>query len=634
MSMEEYPLLAGIHSPADIKRLHEDELPALADEIRRYLIHTLAPIGGHLGAGLGVVELTIALHYLFNAPEDKIIWDVGHQAYPHKMLTGRLEAMQGIRQHGGLSGFTNRDESEYDPFGAGHASTSISAAYGMAVARDMKHQNHQVVAVIGDGALSGGMAFEALNNAGASRHRLLVILNDNEMSIAPNVGAMSAYLARIITGKAYTNVREATRKLLEKLPGALDAARKLEEHVKGMITPGTLFEEMGFRYIGPIDGHDFEHLLPTLANCRELDGPLLLHVLTRKGFGFPPAEDDPETWHGLGPYNPETGESLAPSAGPPAYTEVFADTLADMADEDARIVAITAAMPGGTGLARFAKRHPDRCFDVGIAEQHAVTFAGGLACEGMRPVVAIYSTFLQRAYDQIIHDICIQNLPVLFCMDRAGIVGADGATHTGMFDIAYLRCLPNMTIMAPKDEDELRHMLATAFTLDGPVAIRYPRGRGYGVALHKPKPLPAGKAELLEAGKDGLIIAVGSRVRDALAAVETIRRKNQAQWTLLNLRFIKPFDEAAIMKHLKPGKPLLVIEEGCRKGGIGEEIAALALAGGWQGPFAHMGMPDAFPEQGTQAEILHELQLDEAAIVRQMRSLSRHKLSRKSSAKA
>jgi len=634
VSVEEYPLLAGIRSPADVKHLREDELPALADEIRRYLIHTLAPIGGHLGAGLGVVELTIALHYLFDTPQDKIIWDVGHQAYPHKMLTGRLEAMPGIRQHGGLSGFTNRDESEYDPFGAGHASTSISAAYGMAVARDMKHAKHQVIAVIGDGALSGGMAFEALNNAGASRHRLLVILNDNEMSIAPNVGAMSAYLARIITGKAYTNVREATRKLLEKLPGALDAARKLEEHVKGMITPGTLFEEMGFRYIGPIDGHDFDHLLPTLANCRELDGPLMLHVLTKKGFGFPPAENDPETWHGLGPYNPETGESLASAAGPPAYTEVFADTLADMADKDARIVAITAAMPGGTGLSRFHKRHPDRCFDVGIAEQHAVTFAGGLACEGLRPVVAIYSTFLQRAYDQIIHDICIQNLPVVFCMDRAGIVGADGPTHTGMFDIAYLRCLPNMTIMAPKDEDELRHMLATAFALDGPVAIRYPRGRGYGVELHEPAPLPAGKAELLEAGEDGLVIAVGSRVRDALAAVETIRRKHQAPWTLLNLRFIKPLDKAAILKHLQPGKPLLVIEEGCRKGGIGEEISALALESGWQGPFAHMGIPDAFPDQGTQPEILHELQLDEAAIVRQMRRLARQKPSRSRRTKA
>lgn len=622
MNLSEYPLLAGIHSPADVKHLREDELPALAGEMRHYLIQTLASIGGHLGAGLGVVELTIALHYLFDTPQDRIIWDVGHQAYPHKMLTGRLEAMPSIRQHGGLSGFTSRTESEYDPFGAGHASTSISAAYGMSVGRDLKQQAHQVVAVIGDGALSGGMAFEALNNAGTKQHQLLVILNDNEMSIAPNVGAMSAYLARIITGKAYTNVKDATRKLLEKLPGALDAARKLEEHVKGMITPGTLFEEMGFRYIGPIDGHDFDHLLPTLANCKELDGPLLLHVLTKKGFGFSPAEEDPETWHGLGPYNPETGEPHPPSEGPPSYTEVFADTLADMADHDKRIVAITAAMPGGTGLSRFCKRHPERCFDVGIAEQHAVTFAGGLTCEGLRPVVAIYSTFLQRAYDQIIHDICIQNLPVIFCMDRAGIVGADGATHTGMFDIAYLRCLPNITIMAPKDEDELRHMLATAFTLDSPVAIRYPRGTGYGVELHTPEPLPIGAAEQLEAGGDGLVIAVGSRVRDALAATETLRREDQIMQTLLNLRFIKPLDEETILKHLQPGKPLLVIEEGSRQGGIGEQIAALALASGWQGPFSHMGMPDAFPEHGTQIEILHELRLDSDAIIREMRRLT------------
>ena len=475
--MNDYPLLSGIHGPGDVKHLAPDQLPQLAAEMRAYLIKTLAPIGGHLGAGLGVVELTIALHRLFDSPRDRIVWDVGHQAYPHKMLTGRLERMPSIRQYGGLSGFTRRAESEHDPFGAGHACTSISAAYGMAVGRDLKQEDKHVVAVIGDGALTGGMAFEGLNNAGSSKHRLLVILNDNEMSIAHNVGSMSAYLARLITGKAYTNVRDATRKVLEKMPLAYEAARRLEEHVKGMVTPGTLFEEMGFRYVGPIDGHDFGHLLPTLENCKSLEGPVLLHMVTKKGFGFAPAEEDPETWHGLGPYNMDTGEPVKIEGQPPTYTQVFADTLADLADRDERIVAITAAIPGGTGLSRFARRYPERCFDVGIAEQHAVTFAGGLAVEGFRPVVAIYSTFMQRAYDQVIHDICIQNLPVVFCMDRAGVVGADGATHSGSFDMAFLRCIPNITIMAPKDEAELQHMLTTALSLDGPSVIRYQIGR-------------------------------------------------------------------------------------------------------------------------------------------------------------
>jgi len=609
-----YPLLSAIHGPADVKRLELFQLPHLAQEMRDYLIKTLAPIGGHLGAGLGVVELSIALHRIFNSPHDRIVWDVGHQAYPHKMLTGRLQQMPTLRQYGGLSGFTKRSESEHDPFGAGHACTSISAAYGMVVGCDLTQMDRRVVAVIGDGALTGGMAFEALNNAGASRRRMLVILNDNEMSIAPNVGSMSAYLARLISGRSYTNVRDATRKVLEKVPLAYEAARRLEEHVKGMVTPGTLFEEMGFRYFGPIDGHDFEHLLPTLQNCSELDGPMLLHVVTRKGFGFAPAEEDPETWHGLGPYNLETGEPLSSHGKPPSYTQVFADTLADLADTDKRIVAITAAMPGGTGLARFAKRHPERCIDVGIAEQHAVTFAGGLATEGLRPVVAIYSTFMQRAYDQIVHDICIQNLPVLLCMDRAGIVGADGATHAGSFDISFLRSLPNLTVMAPKDESELADMLATALQLDGPSAIRYPRGNGYGVEMHTPKALPVGKGEVREEGKDGLVIAVGTRTREALQACEVLRKQHGKHLTLINLRFIKPLDSALIIKHLHTGKPLLVVEEGCAEGGIGEAIAALALKQGWHGPFVHLGIPDAFPAQGTQAEILRDLGLDAAGI--------------------
>ncbi len=613
-----FPMLEKIHSTADLKAMYEDQLPRLAKEMRQYLIEILAPIGGHLGAGLGVVELTIALHYIYNSPQDKIVWDVGHQAYPHKILTGRLNGMPSIRQYGGLCGFTKRSESEHDPFGAGHASTSISAAYGMAAGRDLDNKHNHVIAVIGDGALTGGMAFEALNHAGAHNNRLLVILNDNEMSIAPNVGAMSSYLARIITGKPYTQAKDTARRILDKLPGALDAAKRVEEHVKGMITPGTLFEEMGFRYIGPVDGHDFNHLLPTLSNCKDLDGPILLHTITKKGLGFSPAEEDPETWHGLGPYNIQTGTPHKSQGKPPSYTEVFAETLADLAESDERIVAITAAMPGGTGLSRFARRHPERCFDVGIAEQHAVTFAGGLCVAGKRPFVAIYSTFLQRAFDQIIHDICIQNLPVTFCLDRAGIVGADGATHTGMFDIAFMRMLPNMSIMAPKDEMELKHMLVTALSIDGPVAIRYPRGNGYGVSMTEAKALPIGQAEVLEEGADGLVLAVGSRVHDARIAVQKLRDHDQRAMTLLNLRFIKPLDESSILAHLQTGKPLVVIEEGVSRGGLGEQIAALALSSGWSGQFIHIAMPDAFPAHGTQAEILRDLGLDADGIYKRL----------------
>jgi len=614
-----FSLLESIHGTSDVKALDESKLPQLAQEMRDYMIQTLAPIGGHLGAGLGVVELSIALHYIYNTPQDKIVWDVGHQAYPHKILTGRLSGMPSIRQYGGLNGFTKRKESEHDAFGAGHASTSISAAFGMAVGRDLKGESHHCIAVIGDGALTGGMAFEALNHAGAQANNFLVILNDNEMSIAPNVGAMSSYLARIITGKPYTSAKDAAKRVLGKLPGALDVAKRLEEHVKGMITPGTLFEEMGFRYIGPVDGHDFDTLLPTLENCKDLKGPILLHVLTKKGLGFSPAEEDPETWHGLGPYSLESGKPIQSSSVTPSYTQVFADSLADLADVDERVVAITAAMPAGTGLSRFAKRHPQRCIDVGIAEQHAVTFAGGLAVEGERPFVAIYSTFLQRAYDQIIHDICIQNLPVVFCMDRAGIVGADGATHTGMFDIAMLRSIPNLTVMAPKDEQELRDMLSTALSLDGPSAIRYPRGNALGVDMLKPQALPAGKAEMIGQGDAGLVVAVGTRVADAKAAVDQLQDEDGRNFSLMNLRFIKPLDTALILEQLKTATNLLVIEEGVRQGGIGEAIAALAMQSGWQGGFTHMAMPDEFPEHGTQTEILRDLNLDRAAITDALR---------------
>ncbi|MDX8398471.1 MAG: 1-deoxy-D-xylulose-5-phosphate synthase [Mariprofundaceae bacterium] len=614
-----FPLLETIQGTADVKALSESQLPQLAQEMRDYMIHTLAPIGGHLGAGLGVVELSIALHYIYDTPEDKIVWDVGHQAYPHKILTGRLSGMPSIRQYGGLNGFTKRKESEHDAFGAGHASTSISAAFGIAVARDLKSESHHSIAVIGDGALTGGMAFEALNHAGAQSNNFLVILNDNEMSIAPNVGAMSSYLARIITGKPYTSAKDAAKRVLGKLPGALDVAKRLEEHVKGMITPGTLFEEMGFRYIGPVDGHDFSNLLPTLQNCKDLDGPILLHVLTKKGLGFSPAEDDPETWHGLGPYSLESGLPIQSSSLLPTYTQVFADTLADLADRDERVVAITAAMPGGTGLSRFEKRHPERCFDVGIAEQHAVTFSAGMAVGGKRPFVAIYSTFMQRGYDQIIHDVCIQNLPVVFCLDRAGIVGADGATHTGMFDIAMLRCIPNLTIMAPKNEQDLKNMLYTALSLDGPCAIRYPRGNALGVTQQEPELLAIGHAKMISEGLAGLVVSVGTRCAEAEAAIKILQDEDDRSFALMDLRFIKPLDQGLILEQLQQASSLLVIEEGAGQGGVGEAIAALALKSGWQGQFKHLAMPDVFPEHGTQPEILRDLELDQAAIVQALR---------------
>jgi len=614
-------LLSSIESVEDLKRLDTTQLPELSQQMRDYMIETLAPIGGHLGAGLGVVELSVALHYVFDSPKDKMVWDVGHQAYPHKILTGRLNGMPTMRQYGGLNGFTKRKESEHDAFGAGHASTSISAAYGFAMGRDLQHQDHHSIAIIGDGSLGGGMAFEALNHAGANNNNLLVILNDNEMSIAPNVGAMSSYLARIITDKNYTNVKAAAKKILNKVPAVFDVAKRLEGHVKGMITPGTLFEELGFRYIGPIDGHDFDHLLPTLENCKDLKGPVLLHVLTKKGLGYSPAEEDPETWHGLGPYCLESGTPIKNANAAKTYTQAFGDTLIELAKEDESIVAITAAMPGGTGLSSFAKIFPNRCIDVGIAEQHALTFAGGLACSGMKPVVAVYSTFLQRAYDQIIHDICIQNLHVVMCLDRAGIVGADGATHTGMFDIAYLRCLPNMTIMCPKDEVELAHMLKTALDMDGPVAIRYPRGSGLGLQEEAPKNLPIGKAEMIVEGQDGLMINVGTRFSDVQIALKTLKEEDQKSFSCLNLRFVKPLDIETIVNNLSAGKPLVVVEEGVQHGGIGERIAVEAIKSGWSGAFVHVAMPDVFPEHGTQAEILRDLKLDADGIVEQVRDV-------------
>ncbi|MDX8394713.1 MAG: 1-deoxy-D-xylulose-5-phosphate synthase [Mariprofundales bacterium] len=614
------PLLESIHCPDDVKHLSIEQLVQLASDMREYMVTTLAPIGGHVGAGLGVVELSIALHYIFNSPTDAIVWDVGHQAYPHKMLTGRMQQLPSIRQYGGLSGFTKRSESDHDPFGAGHACTSISAAYGMAVAKECQGQQGKCIAIIGDGGLSGGMAFEALNHAGAHDTPLLVILNDNEMSIAPNVGAMSAYLARIITGKTYVQLKSATQKVLGKVPLAYNVARRVEEHVKGMITPGTLFEELGFRYIGPIDGHDFEHLLPTLSNCSALDTPILLHVITRKGFGFAPAEEDPETWHGLGPYNAKTGKAVAKSSLP-TYTDIFSTTLLELAEKDERIVAITAAMPGGTGLSKFAEKFPQRFFDVGIAEQHAVTFAAGLATAGLRPVVAIYSTFLQRGFDQVAHDVCLQGLPVIFAIDRAGIVGADGATHTGAYDIAYLRCLPNIIMMAPKDGFELDQMLQLASTLDQPVAIRYPRGMPPEHRNTKLIPVQFGKGEVIISGKDALIVSIGSCYTAAQEAVQTLVASDNISITLINLRFIKPLDIDLILAHLTQNQPLLVTEEGSQMGGIGEHILSLAVQSGWRGSFAHIAIPDIYPAHGEAKQIKHDLNMDAAAISKSLRSL-------------
>ena len=615
-----YPLLARIEGPADLKRLDREELGRLAAEIRALLLEALAPIGGHLGANLGVVELTIALHYVFDSPHEPIVWDVGHQSYVHKILTGRKEGIYTIRQTGGLSGFTKRGESPHDVFGAGHACTSISAALGFACARDLEGGRQQVVAVIGDGALGGGMALEALNHAGHLQKKLLVVLNDNEMSISPNVGAIANYLARIITGRPYAQVRQAAKEILARIPGALEAAHRLEAHAKGVLTPGGLFEELGFRYIGPIDGHDLDVLVPTLENCRRLDGPVLLHVLTRKGKGFAPAEDSPEVWHGIGPFDPDTGRPLPASAARPSWTKVFGDTITALAERDPRIVAITAAMPAGTGLAVFAQRFPERFFDVGIAEQHAVTFAAGLAAAGMRPVCAIYSTFLQRAYDQLIHDVALQRLPVVFCLDRAGIVGADGPTHAGIFDLAFLRCVPEMVVMAPSSAAELAAMLEFALGLGKPCAIRYPRGEAAAPLPGEEavEPLAPGRARLVREGQRGVLVAVGHMLpaaREALAATGL-------DFALVDLRFVKPLDGELLARLAGRDRPVLVAEEGVAAGGVGEAVAAALLEAGWRGRIARVGVPDRFPEHGAPADVRARLGLDAHGIAARLRELA------------
>jgi 1-deoxy-D-xylulose-5-phosphate synthase len=609
-SKDSHPLLETINSPADLRHLKQDALPGLAQEIRHFLIDSVARTGGHLAAGLGTVELTLALHYVFDTPEDRLVWDVGHQTYPHKILTGRRELMSTLRQTGGISGFPRRDESEYDTFGVGHSSTSISAALGMAVAAARTGSGRQVVAVIGDGALSGGQAFEALNNAGNMDADLLVVLNDNDMSISPNVGAMSSYLARILSGKVYTSMREGSKTVLSTIPPMWELAKRVEEHMKGMVMPSTLFEEMGFNYFGPIDGHNVHALVSTLRNLRKLKGPRFLHVVTRKGKGYQPAEGDPCVYHGVTPFDPATGKMEKKPSGT-TYTQVFGEWLCDMAARDVRLVGITPAMREGSGLVQFSERFPTRYFDVGIAEQHALTFAAGLACDGLKPVVAIYSTFLQRGYDQLIHDICLQNLPVLLAVDRAGLVGADGATHAGSFDFSYLRCLPNMTVMAPADENECRQMLYTGFQLDGPASVRYPRGTGPGIAADPSmQALPLGKADVRRRGKRIALLAFGSMVTPALEAGEAFNA------TVVNMRFVKPLDEALVRDLAHSHDLLVTVEENVVAGGAGSAVNECLTAAGIATRVVNLGLPDEFIEHGSPREQLAQCGLDAAGIRR------------------
>ena len=620
MTKPSTPLLDQIDSPANLRKLKESDLPQLADELRAETISAVSVTGGHLGAGLGVVELTVALHYVFDTPTDRIIWDVGHQAYPHKILTGRRERIRTLRQGAGLSGFTKRSESEYDPFGAAHSSTSISASLGMAVARDLSNGGNHVVAVIGDGAMSAGMAYEAMNNAGAMRSRLIVILNDNDMSIAPPTGAMSAYLARLVSGRAYRSLRGVARQLARRLPKFMyDKARLTEEYGRNFWTGGTLFEELGFYYVGPIDGHNLDHLLPILKNVRDVqDGPVLVHVVTKKGKGYPPAEAAEDKYHGVSAFDVITGAQAKPKTNAPAYTRVFANALVEEARRDAKVVGITAAMPDGTGLDRMKAVFPDRVFDVGIAEQHAVTFAAGLATEGFKPFCAIYSTFLQRGYDQLVHDVAIQNLPVRFALDRAGLVGADGATHAGAFDIAFLACLPNMTVMAASDEAELVHMVATAAAHDsGPIALRYPRGEGVGVDLPKQgEVLPIGKGRVVREGSRIAILSLGTRLQEALKAAEELAARGLST-TVADARFAKPLDRELILRLAATHKLLITIEEGAA-GGFGAHVLTLlsdagALEHGLK--VRTMTLPDKFQDHDKPERMYAAAGLDAKGIV-------------------
>ena len=623
------PLLDTLETPADLRGLPRRALRQVADELRAETVDAVSVTGGHLGAGLGVVELTVALHYVFDTPRDRLIWDVGHQAYPHKILTGRRDRIRTLRQGGGLSGFTKRAESEYDPFGAGHSSTSISAGLGMAVARDLTGTDRNVVCVIGDGAMSAGMAYEAMNNAGARNERLVVILNDNDMSIAPSVGAMSAYLARLVSGDAYRSLREAGKHLARKLPKPLyETAARAEEFARHFLNSGTLFEELGFYYVGPVDGHNLDHLVPILANVRDAqDGPILVHVVTRKGNGYAPAEASADKYHGVASFDTATGNQKKSTSGPPAYTRVFADALVAEARRDSRIVAVGAAMPAGTGLDVFGAEFPHRTFDVGIAEQHAVTFAAGLAAEGMRPFVAIYSTFLQRAYDQVVHDVAVQKLPVRFAIDRAGLVGADGATHAGSFDLTYLGCLPGFVIMAPSDEAELVHMVATAAAYDhGPCAVRYPRGNGVGVELPlRGRALPVGVGRVVREGTRVALLSLGTRLAECLAAAERLDSEGISA-TVADARFAKPLDVDLLARLAAEHECLVTIEEGAIGGFATQVMHALAASGRLGGGLRvqPMVLPDRFIDQDVPDRMLASAGLDADGIVATVRAIVNH----------
>jgi len=616
----ETPLLDTIRDPRDLRKLSEDKLRQVSDELRSETIDAVSVTGGHLGAGLGVIELTVALHHVFDTPDDRLIWDVGHQAYPHKILTGRRDRIRTLRAGGGLSGFTKRAESAYDPFGAAHSSTSISAGLGMAVGRDLDGRKNNVVAVIGDGAMSAGMAYEAMNNAGAMHSRLIVILNDNDMSIAPPVGAMSAYLARLVSGRTYRSIRETAKQLTRRLPKFFsEKAAKAEEYARGFWTGGTMFEEMGFYYVGPIDGHNLDHLLPVLKNVRDMEtGPILVHVVTQKGKGYAPAEASADKYHGVVKFDVVTGTQSKPKANAPAFTKVFGESLIREAEADDKVVAITAAMPSGTGIDMFAKAFPGRTYDVGIAEQHAVTFAAGLATEGYRPFCAIYSTFLQRAYDQIVHDVAIQNLPVRFALDRAGLVGADGPTHAGSFDIAYLGCLPNFTIMAAADEAELVHMVATAVAHDtGPIAFRYPRGEGVGVDMpEKGVPLEIGKGRIVKQGSRIAILSLGTRLKEALSAAEDLDARGLST-TVADARFAKPLDEELVLRLAREHEVLITVEEGSI-GGFGSFVLHCLAANGALDSGVKvrpMVLPDIFIDQDKPDAMYAQAGLDADAIV-------------------
>src|SRR6187455_2352553 len=610
---EPFALLRSLNSPADLRAQPENRLGEICDELRDYLIRTVATRGGHFAAGLGTVELTVALHYVFETPNDRLVWDVGHQAYPHKVLTGRRDRLDTIKQKDGLAPFPSRAESEYDTFGVGHSSTSISAALGMAVAAELEKADRKVVAIIGDGAMTAGMAWEALLNAGIRKDtNLLVVLNDNDMSISENVGALSNYFAKVLSGRMYSTLRKGGKKILKQMPTMWELARRSEEMMKGMVLPGTIFEELGVNYIGPMNGHDIKELVDNLRNIRDYktDGPQLLHVVTRKGKGYDPAEKDPIKWHGPGPFDPKSGTIFKEKASGPSYSQIFGQWLCDMAAADPRIVGITPAMREGSGLVEYSKKFPQRYFDVAIAEQHAVTFAAGLACEGWKPVVAIYSTFLQRAYDQLIHDVAIQNLPVVFALDRAGLVGGDGATHQGSYDLSFLRCIPNLTVMAPADENECRQMLFTATTLAGPSAVRYPRGQGPGTPLAaEMTALPVGKAQVRRMGSSGLLIlAFGAMVRPA----EIIGEKLDA--TVVNMRFVKPLDEELVLRLAAKHNALVTVEENAVAGGAGSAVIELLANCATLLPTLTLGIPDHFVEHGSREDCLALAKLDQASL--------------------